>query len=146
MIRRRIFQVLVTAAGLLLAGAALASGGAGAASAAPLITGYHAQSAYGCGHASCSDVAWIGFNTTNDSSSHVWINGTVAHTQSGGAVVTWAGVGGGNGTAHLQVGANFTSSNGVQYYYRELINSVGGSQWCSITGNAPITFIPKCYA
>ncbi len=133
-------------AGVPAAGAAVGGPAANSAPAMPRVTGYHYQSADGCGHSNCSDNAFISLHTTNDGASHVYINGTVAPEQSGGAVITWAGVGGGNGTAHLQVGANFRSSSGVNYYYRLTINSVGADQWCDTTGNAPISVPLKCYA
>jgi hypothetical protein len=108
------------------------------------ITGYHYQSGWGCGDGpGCAAAAFVNLHTTNDNN-HVWINGSVGRQQSGGVTITWYGVGGGNGTQHLSVGANFTYA-GHSYYFRDAINSVNGSQWCDTTGNAPWHTPGACY-
>jgi hypothetical protein len=58
----------------------------------------------------CNQTGWVHLQVyTTYTASQIWING-VPHCTSGGAVqsnITWCGVGGGNGTADLNVGLNW---------------------------------------
>jgi len=73
----------------------------------------------------------------------IWINGTVScynyNLNIGGDVngtthITWCGVGGGNGTGTLNIGANVTYS-GIAGSYYERMNIYSGGAGCSTWGS-----------
>jgi hypothetical protein len=112
---------LVVAAAAVVAGvlaAPLAAGTAHAASDSP--TTYTLTSIGRCaeveGLHDCFEMkAYQTFNRTQ-----IWINGTVSCSPySGNVKITWCGVGGGNGTGSLNIGANFDVSGLTGLYLRE---------------------------
>ena len=78
------------------------------------------------------------------SQTQIWINGTVScynynNNPGGGDVngtthITWCGVGGGNGTGVLNIGANVTYS-GIAGSYYERMNIYSGGAGCSTWGS-----------
>ena len=61
------------------------------------------------------------------SQSQIWINGTVfCKPYSGSVKITWCGVGGGNGTGALNIGANFNFP-GVTGLYERMDMFAGGA-------------------
>ena len=68
------------------------------------------------------------------SSTQIWINGSVDCRQlSGSVTVTWCGVGGGNGTADLNIGINFNLPGASGLYERMDILSNG--RGCKTNGS-----------
>lgn len=67
-------------------------------------------------------------------STQIWINGTVhcSATESW-AAVSWCGVGGGNGTAHLNIGVNLESRNWTAYARANLYANAAG---CYVWGGS----------
>jgi hypothetical protein len=77
------------------------------------------------------------------SQTQIWVNGQVScynyNLNSGGDVngrtnITWCGVGGGNGTGTLNIGANVTYS-GIKGSYYERMNIYSGGAGCSTWGS-----------
>jgi hypothetical protein len=77
------------------------------------------------------------------SQTQIWINGQVScynynynspGDQNGRTNITWCGVGGGNGTAALNIGADVTFS-GVAGSYYERMNIYSGGTGCSTFGS-----------
>jgi hypothetical protein len=77
------------------------------------------------------------------SQTQIWINGHVScygynqasgGDENGSANITWCGVGGGNGTAVLNIGANVTYS-GIAGSYYERMNIYSGGAGCSTWGS-----------
>lgn len=82
----------------------------------------------------CIDI----FTNATYSGTQIWVNGNVQCIPTsfdGKARTTWCGVGGGNGTATLDVGANWTDSEG-NFYQRVNIPANGNT---GISGNWPAT-------
>jgi hypothetical protein len=75
-------------------------------------------------------------------SSQIWKNGNVfCYNYAGNVQVTWCGVGGGNGTATLNIGANFNVAGHNGFYERMNISAGGGgcSTWGSNSNTNGIT-------
>jgi hypothetical protein len=82
---------------------------------------------------STTDCLQIGAHSTY-SQSQVWINGSVfCNPYSGSVRVTWCGVGGGNGTGALNIGANFNMSNATGLYER--MDMFAGGAGCETWGS-----------
>jgi hypothetical protein len=117
--------ILAAVAGLLAA-----SGAAGAASAAPAASVYTTSSM-----TRCFDTQCVHFQAyTTYSASQIWING---HVTCGGSIIaniTWCGVGGGNGTAYLNIGLNWNVPAWDAYGLYERMNIVSGGGGCTTYG------------
>jgi hypothetical protein len=129
----------VVAALAVIVGALGALGAPTAASAAASVPGnvYTYNSLTLC-HSSCSQSggSWVEMRTyATYSRSQVWINGHVSCSSGGDWIVTWCGVGGGNGTAELNIGANFGSPPGGEDYVR--MNIIQNGAGCYSWGYAP---------
>jgi hypothetical protein len=113
-----------------LAVGALVPLGAGTASAST----YSHSEIYRCAIYQENDVCFgLEANTTN-TSSQIWINGTVTcYPQTGNIKFTWCGVGGGNGTGTLNIGVNFSIGSVTGLYERMNIpaNGYGCTTWGS---------------
>jgi hypothetical protein len=72
------------------------------------------------------------------SASQIWINGHVScswYTNTAANLeITWCGVGGGNGTAVLNIGVNWQVSNFKAYGLYERMNILAGHGGCSTSG------------
>ena len=79
------------------------------------------------------------------SATQIWINGHVTcHLQTvrNGPIpvnITWCGVGGGNGTAYLNIGVNWNVPDWHAYNLYERMNIVSGGGGCTTFGtNSPV--------
>jgi hypothetical protein len=78
------------------------------------------------------------------SATQIWINGQVSCSwSSSGDItpvdITWCGVGGGNGTAYLNVGLNWNVPDWNAYGLYERMNIVSGGGGCTTFGtNSPV--------
>jgi hypothetical protein len=129
---RKFFLAVLAGLALILPVVAVA----GPASAS--VTGYQYQEAYAYNYGAST---FVQLHTTN-TTSQVWINGTVSCTAYGGNRVTWCGVGGGNGTGTLDTGANFTGPGGSSYWFRFDLHANGT---CTVRGNAPEMVPDTCF-
>lgn len=78
------------------------------------------------------------------SQAQVWINGHVSCNNGGDWLYFWCGVGGGNGTAALNIGVNFGTSPQQGYYVRMDIiqNGAGCYEWAYAP--SPYNWTVKC--
>lgn len=118
--------------------------------AALAVAAFASPLAAGTAHASTYSVSYINrcANTNNEidsncfqlgtyatyTSSQIWKNGNVfCDNYSGNVQFTWCGVGGGNGTGTLNIGANFNVAGYTGFYERMNISAGGGG--CSTWGS-----------
>jgi hypothetical protein len=150
------FKVILFA---VLAGIAIALGGASTASAAPAVpavlavhaaqaapdypgNGYRYYEAYGYINAHKSS-AFIQLHATNKESTYqIWINGTPSCPVYNGATRTWCGFSG-NGTNTLTAGVNYTVA-GISYWLRIDIHSYSTGTVCDVRGNGDERVITYC--
>jgi hypothetical protein len=132
---RRIKSAAVVAAAA--AGLLAAPGAAGASSTRAAESVYTTSSMARC-FTAIINAECVNFQAyTTYSASQIWINGHVACSWSGGPYpvdITWCGVGGGNGTAYLNIGVNWNvpAANASGLYER--MNIVAGGQGCTTFG------------
>jgi hypothetical protein len=133
------FAILAVVAGL--AAAPIAASAASAASARPAEAVYTTSSIDRCfqeysGNFACVDLqAYSTYSATQ-----VWINGHVkCQGQGPDITVTWCGVGGGNGTAVLNIGVNWNDWGFLAYNMYERMNILAGHGGCTTSGtNKPV--------
>jgi hypothetical protein len=93
-----------------------------------------------CSQGLCNQSGWVHFQLhTTYTASQIWINGSVSCSKGAPVTVniTWCGVGGGNGTADLNVGLNWNvpawSASGLyermDVFADDVGCSVGGTNW-----------------
>jgi hypothetical protein len=131
--------VLAVVAGLLAAPSA-----ALAASAAPAESMYTTSSIDRCFQEFNGDFACVDLQAYSTySASQIWINGHVNCQGQGPSIqITWCGVGGGNGTAALNIGVNWNDINFGAYYMYERMDILAGHGGCTTWGtNKPVGLI-----
>jgi hypothetical protein len=81
------------------------------------------------------DYGYTTFGTYSTyTSTQIWINGKVhCSATEGWAAVSWCGVGGGNGTAHLNIGDNLEARNWTAY---NRINIYANAAGCYVWGGS----------
>ena len=86
---------------------------------------------------------------TTYSATQIWINGHVSCSWSGSPYpvnITWCGVGGGNGTAYLNIGLNWNVPAWNAYGLYERMNIVSGGRGCTTNGtNSKVGSISSWY-
>jgi hypothetical protein len=125
--------VLVVAAGLLAG-----PGAAIAASAKPAESVYTTSSMTRCfERGGLSNPGCVHFQAYSTySANQIWINGHVSCSWSGDVPsdITWCGVGGGNGTAYLNIGLNWNVPDWGASGLYERMNIVAGGRGCTTSG------------
>jgi hypothetical protein len=92
-------------------------------------------------HQACVEI----FANSTYSGSQVWINGNVrcylypnVNLGAGQQTLDWCGVGGGNGTATLNIGINWTDAgegSSISYLYERIDIPASGSETCKSNGS-----------
>jgi hypothetical protein len=100
----------------------------------------------GGGQAATNDCFQLGAHSTR-TNTQIWINGNVwCHTYHGSVNFSWCGVGGGNGTGALNIGANFTFPHATGSYYERMNLFAGPDRKCSSWGsNSDVNGITDWY-